>query len=77
MADAQRDLTRVSQQLEREFPSSNASTTYTVVPLRDALVGNTRKPLILLLAAFVLRGVRAAFVMPGSRLNFFRILKRD
>src|SRR5262249_50142664 len=49
--DAQRDLTRISQQLEREFPASNASTSYIAVPLRDALVGNTKRPLVLLLAA--------------------------
>jgi putative ABC transport system permease protein len=51
IADAQSDLTKISRQLEAEFPRSNASTSYLVTPLRDILVGNTKKPLILLLAA--------------------------
>jgi len=51
IADAQRDLARISNQLEREFPASNASTSYFAVSLRDALVGNTKMPLVLLLAA--------------------------
>ncbi len=45
------DLATISQQLEREFPDENKGTRYEVVSLRDTLVGDTRRPLILLLAA--------------------------
>jgi len=45
------DLATISQQLEREFPDENKGTRYEAVSLRDTLVGDTRRPLILLLAA--------------------------
>ena len=45
------DLARISRQLEQEYPKSNAAESYFPLSLRDALVGNTRTALILLLAA--------------------------
>ena len=51
LADAQADLARISQQMEREFPQSNIGSMYFASPLREVLAGNTTKPLFLLLAA--------------------------
>ncbi len=45
------NLAEVSRQLEREYPRFNEASTYYAEPLRDALVGNTRSALVLLLAA--------------------------
>src|SRR5580700_1351785 len=41
----------VSRQLEQEYPSSNQASEYFPVPLREAVVGNTKPALLLLLAA--------------------------
>jgi putative ABC transport system permease protein len=51
LADAASDLARMSRELEAEFPESNRSASYWLTSLRDALVGNTKPALILLLAA--------------------------
>jgi predicted permease len=51
LADAASDLARMSRELESEFPESNRSASYWATSLRDALVGNTKPALILLLAA--------------------------
>jgi putative ABC transport system permease protein len=48
---AQAEVTAISQQLEREFPAENRGTRYEATRLRDMLVGDTRRPLMLLLAA--------------------------
>jgi putative ABC transport system permease protein len=48
---AQTDLTRISKQLEQEFPQSNLASSYFALSLRDILVGSTRTALVLLLAA--------------------------
>jgi putative ABC transport system permease protein len=45
------ELGLLSQQLQREYPQSNQGSEYHVVPLRRALVGDTRPALLLLLAA--------------------------
>jgi len=45
------DLATISQQLEREYPDENKGTRYEPMSLRDSLVGDTRRPLMLLLAA--------------------------
>jgi predicted permease len=45
------DLTTISQQMEREHPEENRGTRYEARSLRDTLVGDTRRPLVLLLAA--------------------------
>ena len=48
---AQTDLTRISRQLEQEFPQSNLAASYFGLSLRDVLVGSAKPALILLLAA--------------------------
>lgn len=48
---AERELAALSAQLEREFPSENEGAQYYATPLRDALVGDTKRPLLLLLAS--------------------------
>ena len=48
---AQADLSRISRQLEEEFPQSNLAASYFPLSLRDVLVGNTKTALVLLLAA--------------------------
>jgi putative ABC transport system permease protein len=45
------ELEALSARLEREFPEQNQGSLYYVEPLRDALVGSTKRPLLLLLAA--------------------------
>ena len=45
------DLTTISRQMEREHPQDNDGTEYFALTLRDAMVGDTRHALVLLLAA--------------------------
>jgi putative ABC transport system permease protein len=45
------ELEAISAQLEREYPEQNQGSLYFVEPLRDAMVGSTKRPLLLLLAA--------------------------
>jgi putative ABC transport system permease protein len=45
------ELAAISGQFEAEFPDQNTGTRYEALALRDALVGDTRTPLLLLLAA--------------------------
>jgi putative ABC transport system permease protein len=45
------ELATISQQFEIEFPQQNRNSRYEVFTLREALVGDTRRPLLLLLAA--------------------------
>ncbi|HLJ49686.1 MAG TPA: ABC transporter permease [Bryobacteraceae bacterium] len=45
------DLSTISQQLGREHPRSNAASEYFALPLRDALLGNTKPTLLLIMAA--------------------------
>ncbi len=51
LQDAQTDLSRISRQLEQEFPQSNLAASYFGLSLRDVLVGSAKPALILLLAA--------------------------
>jgi predicted permease len=44
-------LAAISQQLAKEYPQSNEGSVYYAESLRDALLGNTKQPLILLFAA--------------------------
>ncbi len=48
---AQTELARLSQQLEKEFPAEDRGSRYEAVGLRDSMVGESRRSLILLLAA--------------------------
>lgn len=56
VADAGAEFTALSQQFERDHPTQNTGSRYEVQSMRDALVGDTRRPLLLLLGsvAFVL-----------------------
>jgi predicted permease len=45
------NVATISRQLQQEFPRSNADSEYFLVPLRDALVGDTKRALALLLGA--------------------------
>ena len=48
---AQANLATLSRQFEEQFPRDNQGSQYFAVPLRDALVGNSKSALVLLLAA--------------------------
>jgi predicted permease len=48
---AEAELTRLSQQFEREHPTQNQGSLYYAQTLRDGLVGDTKRPLLLMLAA--------------------------
>ena len=48
---AQRDLSAVMKQLEREYPATNASTGAEIISLREYLVGSVRESLMIILAA--------------------------
>jgi putative ABC transport system permease protein len=45
------ELATISRQFETDFPQQNRGSRYEVQSLRDALVGDTRRPLLLLLGA--------------------------
>jgi predicted permease len=45
------ELTRIGAQLERQFPETNDGLKFTSTPLRDRIVGDVRRPLLLLLGA--------------------------
>jgi predicted permease len=45
------ELTTISQQFEREFPDQNRGSMYYAQTLRDGIVGDTKQPLLLLVAA--------------------------
>ena len=49
--DANANLAILSTALQREYPRSNQASEYFALPLRDALVGDTKPALLLLLAA--------------------------
>ncbi|HEV3199447.1 MAG TPA: ABC transporter permease [Bryobacteraceae bacterium] len=49
--EAGANLASASRQMEQEYPRSNLGSEYFAVPLRDALVGNTKPALVLMLAA--------------------------
>jgi putative ABC transport system permease protein len=51
LAQVQAEVAALSRQFEVEFPQQNRGSRYEVLVLRDALVGDTRRPLLLLLAA--------------------------
>jgi putative ABC transport system permease protein len=49
--EATTEIATLSRQFEREYPESNSATSYFLMSLRDAFVGDTRQALVLLLAA--------------------------
>ena len=51
LASAREDIARVARELEAEYPGTNRAYTTTMVPLHDAVVGETRATLLVLLGA--------------------------
>ncbi|HEV2130054.1 MAG TPA: ABC transporter permease, partial [Longimicrobiaceae bacterium] len=51
MEEAEADLRAVGRRLEEAFPGTNTGVSFTVVPLRDQIVGEVRTPLLVLLGA--------------------------
>ena len=51
---AGRELTTIAADLAREHPESDASFSLALLPLRDEMVGDTRKPLLVLMASAAL-----------------------
>jgi putative ABC transport system permease protein len=54
LAAARDDFARVARELEGEYPETNRAYTTTVIPLDEAVVGETRATLLVLLGATVL-----------------------
>jgi predicted permease len=54
VADLDAQLATLSRQMEQDHPSQNQGSMYYALPLRQALVGDTRWPLLLMQAAVVL-----------------------
>ncbi|HET7551931.1 MAG TPA: ABC transporter permease [Gemmatimonadaceae bacterium] len=48
---ARRDVAAIGADLAREYPRDNGSITLSTVPLRDSMVGDTRTPLLVLMAS--------------------------
>ena len=48
---AQREMAAISADLAREYPQENGSTRINAMPVREAMVGETRTPLLVLLAS--------------------------
>jgi putative ABC transport system permease protein len=51
LAQAQADLTAIAARLEADYPAKNKGWGVILMPLSEAVVGNARKPLLLLLGA--------------------------
>ena len=51
IAQARQDLAAISRQMEQEHPTDNQGSEYDTVSIRDAVVGNARQPLLMLLGA--------------------------
>ncbi|HEX6047798.1 MAG TPA: ABC transporter permease [Gemmatimonadaceae bacterium] len=51
---ARRELVAIAADLAREYPKDNASISVATVPVRDAMVGDTRRPLVVLMASAAL-----------------------
>jgi hypothetical protein len=50
-ADLDGDLKRIGARLQKEFPDMNGGLTFTSTPLRDLMVGDVERPLLMLLGA--------------------------
>ena len=51
LEEANAELAALSAQFEQEFPESNRGVQYDVLPVRDASLGDTKRPLLLMLGA--------------------------
>jgi ABC-type antimicrobial peptide transport system permease subunit len=53
-AQVEDDLRRLGVQLQQDFPETNGRLTFTAASLRDMIVGDVQKPLLMLLGAVAL-----------------------
>jgi putative ABC transport system permease protein len=54
LAEAQAEMNVISERLEREYPQANAGWGATIIPLKELIVGDIRRSLVMLLAAVAL-----------------------
>ncbi len=66
---AQRELATITAELGREHPASDAGHTATLVPIREAMVGDTRLPLLVLMASAALVLIAACVNLAGAILS--------
>ncbi len=68
-ADAQRELAHVSADLVSKYPEDNRGLNVATTPLRDAMAGDTRTPLVLLMASAMLVLLIACANLAGALLS--------
>ena len=66
---AERELVAIAADLAREYPKDNGSVTVAVMPVREAIVGDTRTPLIVLMASAALVLLIACANLAGALLS--------
>lgn len=66
---AQRELASIGTALAREYPQANSGFALTSMPLRDAMVGNTRRPLLVLMTSAALVLLIACANLTGALLT--------
>ena len=66
---AERDLVAIASDLAREYPETDAGRTVTVTSLRETMVGETRTPLLILMASAVLVLIIACANLAGGLLS--------
>ena len=68
-ADAQREVAHIWADLVSKYPEDNRSLEVTTTPLRDAMAGDTRTPLVLLMASATLVLLIACANLAGALLS--------
>ena len=66
---AERDLIAIAADLAREYPRDNANVSVHALPIRDAIVGDTRTPLVVLMASAALVLLIACANLAGAMLS--------
>ena len=69
VADAQREVAHIWADLVSKYPEDNRSLNVTTTPLRDAMAGDTRAPLVLLMASATLVLLIACANLAGALLS--------